>query len=288
MNDFSGIWIPLITPFRDGRIDIAAAQTLAQRLSRSGISGLVVCGTTGEAATLNDDEQTVLLHAILEAVQCPVIMGLSDNHTSRAAQRARRFDEFDIAGFLVAAPYYVRPSQEGIRRHFEEIISACGRPIILYHIPYRTGVHIELSTVRQLAANPRVVAIKESGGGDIERISDLVRDTELTVLSGEDSLIYVTACLGGHGAIAAAAHLLPESYVRMLECVRAGDLNRARTIWSTLLPLIRLLFSEPNPGPLKAALALQGWIREELRLPMTPITDRCRQRIATALSQLPA
>lgn len=288
MSQFEGIWIPLVTPFRDGRLDLAAARRLASHLADSGIAGLIVCGTTGEPATLSEAEQIALLDAVIAAVgrRCAVAMGVSGNDTEAVAGAARRFGEFDVAGLMVPAPYYVRPSQAGIRRHFEVVAAATDKPIILYNIPYRTGVNIDVATVKALSANPQFVAIKESAGGNMSQLMELIHDTPLSVWSGEDHLIFSCLCLGGRGAAAAAAHIRPELYVALYQHIQRGELEAARTLHYQLLPLIRLLFSEPNPGPVKAALALQGWIADELRLPMTPASDGCREQLRQAIEVL--
>lgn len=285
MLELEGIWVPLITPFRAGQVDLPAAQALARRLVDQGVDGLVVCGTTGEPATMDEAEQARLLAAVLEAVDgaCPVVFGLAGYDTSSVAARAAALDASGAAGLLISAPYYVRPSQEGLRLHFEAIARATELPIVLYNIPYRTGVNIALDTARALAENPRFVGIKESGAGNLAQLQGLIDTTPLKVMSGEDELIFITCCLGGHGAISAAAHLRPDLYRRMIEHIRAGRLPQARAITRVLQPMIRLLFSEPNPGPIKAALALQGEIAEELRLPMTPVSATCRAELERAL-----
>ena len=285
---FEGIWLPLITPFRDGELDLPAAQQLARRYADAGLQGLVVCGTTGEAATLSADEKLRLLDSVLEAVagRCQVVMGLAGNDTRAVLNALPPLRARPLAGLLVAAPYYTRPSQAGLRAHFEAIAQGTDRPIILYNIPYRTGVNLELATVQALCAQANIVAIKESGG-NLNQLMDLIRETRLQVLSGEDHLIYTTLCLGGAGAIAAAAHLRPEQYAAMYRAFRAGRVEQAREISYRLLPLIRALFSEPNPGPIKAALALEGRIAEELRLPMTPASEACRRALAALLRDAP-
>jgi len=285
MLEIEGIWVPLITPFRAGQLDLPAAQALARRLVDQGVDGLVVCGTTGEPATMDEAEQSRLLAAVLEAVDgaCPVLFGLAGYDTATVAARAAALDASGAAGLLISAPYYVRPSQEGLRRHFEAVAQATELPIVLYNIPYRTGVNIALDTARALAQNPRFVAIKESGAGNLAQLQGLIETTPLKVMSGEDELIFITCCLGGHGAISAAAHLRPDLYRRMIDHIRRGELPAARAITRVLQPMIRLLFSEPNPGPIKAALALQGEIAEELRLPMTPVSAACRAELEHAL-----
>lgn len=286
---FEGIWVPVITPFRDGRVDFEALQRLASDLVESGIHGLVVCGTTGEACHLDDNEQVAVLCAVREAVGpgYPVVMGICGSDTRAVTSKVRRFSKCDTAGFMVSAPCYVRPSQEGIVLHFRAIASATDRPIILYNIPARSGVNIDLPTVLALAADPQFVAIKESSG-NIVQLKETIDRTPLKVFSGDDTLILTTLSLGGHGAISAAAHIRPDLYVHLYKLMHAGHPEQARAVFDRLLPLIRLLFSEPNPAPVKAALALQGRVREELRLPMTAVSEICKENLAAALEQVMA
>ncbi|MDM4770677.1 4-hydroxy-tetrahydrodipicolinate synthase [Solimonas sp. SE-A11] len=285
MTAFQGIWIPLVTPFRENRPDLAAMQRLAEHLLHQGVDGLIVCGTTGEPATLSEEEQERVLAAVLEVTRgrCPVVFGLAGHDTAAMQARLRELEPQPLAGWLISAPYYTRPSQEGIRRHFEALAGATERPILLYNIPYRSGIAMETGTLGALAQHPRIVGIKQSAGNDLEQLCALIRDTPLQVLSGEDALIFTCACLGGHGAIAAAAHVRPDLYRRLLAHVRAGELEAARRIHYALLPWIRLLFAEPNPAPVKAALAAMGLITDGLRLPMTEVSAGLRQRIEQAL-----
>lgn len=285
MQDFQGIWVPMVTPFRNGAIDLAAASRLAAHLVHSGAEGLALFGTTGEPATLSSNEQEQVLAAVREAVgpSCPILYGLCGNDTSAVAAAARRVDELGVAGLLVTTPYYVRPAQEGIRAHFAAVAAACSLPLVIYNIPYRTGVNIEPATLKALSDNPRFVAIKECGG-NLEQLTFLINETPLQVLTGEDHLAFITSCLGGAGAIAAAAHIRPDLYVRMRRLIQAGDLAAARQIDQGLRPLIRALFAEPNPAPVKAALAMQGLISDELRLPMTPASAACREALAAPLA----
>lgn len=287
MESIHGIWVPLVTPFREGRVDLDAAQRLASHLVAKGIHGLVVCGTTGEVCSLDESEQEVLLDAVLSAVggDYPVMMGLGGSDTRSVVAQARRYGEHDIAGFLLAAPAYVRPSQEGLLRYFEAVAKNTAHDIVLYNIPYRTGVNIELSTLQTLACNPRFVAIKECGG-NINQLINFINETSLVVLGGEDALILPTLCLGGRGAIAAAAHIRSDLFVALYERVQSGNLMETRAIFKLLLPLIHTLFSEPNLGPLKAALARDGWVKNELRLPMTSASTVCTNRLAKIMESL--
>jgi 4-hydroxy-tetrahydrodipicolinate synthase len=171
--------------------------------------------------------------------------------------------------------------------YFRAIAAASDLPIMLYNVPYRTGVNIESATVQELAQDAKFVAIKQCGN-NMPQLMDLINDTPLKVLSGEDSLTLVTLLLGGAGAISAAAHIRPDLYVRIFDLVQGGEIGPARSMFKTLLPLIRLIFSEPNPGPVKAALALQGSIREELRLPMTAVSDSLRKNLEAELTRVMA
>ena len=289
MSIFEGIWIPLVTPFRNGQIDLNKAQQLALSMLDAGVHGLVVCGTTGEAATLTEDEQSRLLAAILEVVQntCPVLMGISGSDTRALAERVSRLDKECPAGFLVSAPSYVRPSQEGIRLHFDMIAQATDSAIVLYNIPSRTGVNIDLNTVIALERHANVIAIKECGG-NLTQMAELINRSGLQVLCGDDAMLFHTLCLGGHGAISAAAHIRPDLFVQLFELTRTGDIASARALFNQLLPIIQLLFSEPNPAPVKAALAMLGQIQEELRVPMTPMSKPGRGKLSDALVTLMA
>ena len=266
---FTGIWVPLVTPFHDGAIDFGALRRLARRMADAGVAGLVVCGSTGEAATLSHAEQLAALDAVLEAApDCPVVMGVSGNHLPSLLETLRQLGARPLAGLLVPPPCYIRPSQAGVIEYFRIVADAAPAPLILYDIPYRTGVALELETVRAIAAHQGVAAIKDCGGRPGQTM-DLIGDARLDVLTGEDMQIFTTLCLGGAGAIAASAHIRPDLFVQLASLARAGQLEPARAIFYRLLPLIRLLFSEPNPAPLKQALALMGCLRHELRAPMT-------------------
>lgn len=286
MTQFSGIWIPLITPFHDGEIDFPAVERLVRHLADAGVAGLVVCGSTGEPAALSESEQLALLDAVLQTAQDrPVIMGLAGNNMTQMLDQLARIQQRPIAGVLVAAPYYIRPSQSALVAYFHALADASEVPLIIYNIPYRTGVAIELDTMRDIAKHPRIVALKDCGG-DASMTMQLINDGRLAVLTGEDQQILSTLCLGGSGAITAAAHIRPDLYVRIEQRVAAGELGEARSLFYRLLPLIRLLFEEPNPAPLKAALAMMGWVRDEVRMPLQPASAALRERLMSLLKQL--
>lgn len=267
--DFSGLWIPLVTPFDQDKVDYPALKRLVAHYRASGIAGLVVCGSTGEAAALSDEEQLEVLQTVLaEASGLPAIMGLSGYHLGKTVARVRALSQLNIAGILLPAPSYIRPSQAGLIEWFTALADASAVPVVLYDIPYRTGSKMELETIRGLAAHPRIQALKDCGG-DPAKTRALIADGELQVLAGEDVNIFSTVAAGGRGAIAAAAHLHTARFAEIVRRIQAGDLAEAETLWVPLPPLIEALFAEPNPGPLKALLARQGLLRDELRSPMT-------------------
>ncbi|MFM0724192.1 4-hydroxy-tetrahydrodipicolinate synthase [Paraburkholderia strydomiana] len=289
MSDFSGIWIPLITPFADGAVDHAALRALVRRYAGAGVAGLVALGTTGEPAALDAAEQDAVLATILDAAQAvargadgaralPVVVGVSGNHTASMRERIQQLNTLPIAGVLIAAPYYIRPSQAGIVGHFTALADASDKPVVLYDIPYRTGVRLELDTLLTLAAHPRIQAVKDCAGS-LDTTLALIRDGRLQVLAGEDIAIFNTVCLGGSGAIAASAHLRPERFVALYRALTASRLDEGRRIFHDLVPLIQAAFAEPNPAPVKALLAAQGLIRNELRMPMTRASDVLAARL---------
>ncbi|WP_395826622.1 4-hydroxy-tetrahydrodipicolinate synthase [Collimonas sp.] len=286
MTIFEGIWVPLVTPFRQGKLDLYSAQQLAAGLSGAGIHGLVVCGTTGEAATLNENEQDKMLCAVMEAAQsrCPVAMGVSGSDTRAVTEKVIRLNALRPQGFLISAPSYVKPSQEGIRLHFEAIAAVAESPVMLYNVPSRTGVNIDVSTAIALQRCANVVAIKECGG-NLTQTTALINRTGLRILCGDDAMLFSTLCLGGHGAVSAAAHIRPDLFVHLNDLIRDGKIAPARSLFKQILPLIQVLFSEPNPAPLKAALTMQGLLQNELRLPMTLMSASGMIKLARTLEK---
>jgi len=265
---FTGIWPALITPFRGGDVDHAAIQKLVHYFAKAGVSGLVVCGTTGEAAALSPAERLAVLDTVIGCdTGLALVMGLAGNNLSDVVAELRVIQSRPVAGVLTPPPYYVRPSQQGILEFYGAIAKMTAVPLILYNIPYRTGVSMELDTLRRLAGLAAVCAIKDCAR-DIALTMQLIADGELDVLTGEDLQIFSTLCLGGAGAITAAAHVRPDLFVRLTRLIEAGEWQAARGIFYALRPVIEALFSEPNPGPIKALLAQAGMIENELRAPM--------------------
>jgi 4-hydroxy-tetrahydrodipicolinate synthase len=212
-------------------------------------------------------------------------MGLCDNNMASALRRLKRIQERPVAGLLVTPPYYIRPSQAGLVEYFNVLADAASVPVIIYNIPYRTGVAMELETLRAIAQHERVVAIKDCGGS-LALTMQLIVDGDLYVLAGEDQQILSTLCLGGSGAIAASAHIRPDLFVRLPQLVREARLDEAREIFYRLLPMIHRLFEEPNPAPVKAALAIMGQMRDELRSPMQAASAEMREALREELKCL--
>ncbi len=283
---FQGVWVPLVTPFSGGAVDGGALRRLVRHYAAAGVDGLVVCGSTGEAASLDDAEQLAVLDAVLtEAGRLPVIMGLAGNHQGHVLHRLSAFGTRPLAGILAPAPYYVRAGQEGAAAYFRRLADASRFPLVLYDIPYRTGTTLETSTLLSLAAHPNIAAIKDCGGS-LDKTLALIADGQMNLLAGEDLQTLSVLCLGGAGMIAAAAHIRPDLFVAMYQAVRAQQLDMARRLFHALAPVIRLAFEEPNPGPLKAQLGRQGLLTEELRQPMPAASAALAARLDAAVAGL--
>lgn len=279
---YQGIWLALVTPFRNDAIDRPALKRLMAHYRGSGLSGLVVCGSTGEAAALDEAEQLAVLDTVLEeAGGLPVVMGLAGNNQRSVLARLDTFNQRPLAGVLVPAPYYIRPSQAGLQGYFQTVADASAAPVVLYDIPYRTGVALTADTLLRLAEHGNIQAIKDCGG-NAQTTRALIEDGRLAVLAGEDHQIFATLCLGGQGAITAAAHIRPDLYAALHRAVAAQRLDAARRLTLALAPMIQLLFAEASPGPIKALLARQGLLTDELRAPMTPASQDLAVKLAAA------
>ncbi|MGN6525861.1 MAG: 4-hydroxy-tetrahydrodipicolinate synthase family protein [Burkholderiaceae bacterium] len=284
--DFSGVWIPIVTPFRDGKVDEPALAALTRRLDGQGIAGFIVCATTGEAPLLDDVERDRVLATVTAHATRPVVLGTSG---STAAQVLRKMDaaaRHGPAAFLVTAPPYLKPSQDALRVFFTQVADAAPAPVMLYDIPSRTGVRLELETVLALAAHPRVVAIKDCGGR-AEQTEALVIDGRLKVLCGNDAEWFASRCLGGDGAVAASAHVRTDLFVAFDRAMARGDLVRGRELWRQLRPLTVGFFDEPSPAPVKAVLAEAGECSDEVRAPLTAASAALRARLADLVARLP-
>ena len=286
MSDFSGIWVPLVTPFtNDNAVDLTSLSTLVRDLVGTGINGLVVCGTTGEPAALNGDEKQSVLEAVFRSCSnTRVMMGVSGITPSEVCEQLQCWNGYPLAGFLVTPPYYVRPSQRGIMEFYGEIAKATAHPIVVYDVPYRTGVQIELATLRSLAKIPNIRAVKDCGG-DVRKTQALIADQQLQILAGDDHMIFTTLCQGGAGAISASAHLHPELFAELYQSVIDERWLRAREVHHALAPMIEALFAAPNPSPLKSVLAHLDRMTSRVRLPMVECDEHISRAAQMAYAQ---
>ncbi|RRJ67295.1 4-hydroxy-tetrahydrodipicolinate synthase [Paenibacillus oralis] len=269
-----GVIVPIVTPFdQRGNLDINSFQKLVVRLKSSGIHGLVVNGTTGESPTIEDAELEAMIAAARSVLgETPLIVGTGSNNTAATIKKTALAKALGADAALVVTPYYNRPSQQGIIEHFRALAEA-DLPIILYDIPHRTGVTLELDTVKVIMKMDHIIGLKESTG-NIKRLMRLVSTIPKPILCGEDELFFASLCCGGKGGILASANLDTKQFVQVYELFGAGKIDASRERFDQLLPLILFLFSEPNPAPLKWLLAQRRHIRtDRLRLPMTSISS---------------
>lgn len=277
---FKGSLVAIVTPFSNGRVNHKALADLVRWHVAEGTQGIVVNGTTGEAPTLAADEQEATLKTVLHAARrrIPVVAGVGSNDTAKTVAQVKRVARLGPDGLLVITPYYNRPVQEGLYRHFEAVAKAVKSPIVVYHIPGRTGVTLTVETVSRLMAFKSIVAIKEASG-DLRFAMDLRTriGSRLAVLSGEDPLNLPLASIGACGAISVVANVVPRLMARMFAAAFENDFATAAGLHLEMLDLHRAMFCETNPIPVKAALAMMGRIGPELRLPLTPLpSDKAR------------
>lgn len=286
MCEIRGIWVALVTPFRGGVIDLDALRILVEQLLADGVAGFVVCGSTGEAAALSRVEQLAVLDAVLQWVPRErVIMGLAGNNLRELLAFQQEVERREPTAVLVPAPYYIRPSQKGLEAFFQTLADAARVPLVLYDIPYRTGVRFERETLWRIVRHPRIVAVKDCGG-DLVSTQALIAGGQVAVLTGEDQQLFSHLCLGGAGAISASAHLRADLHVRLYEQLQQGELAAARQTYDGLQPWLQIAFAEPNPACIKGALAWQGLLVNELREPMQACSPEMQGRLGALVEQL--
>ena len=285
---FTGSMTALVTPFEDGRVDFAALEALVEFQVEQGSHAVVPCGSTGESATLDHGEHDAVVRAVVRAVRrrVPVIAGAGSNSTREAMDLTRRAEEAGADGALLISPYYNKPTQEGIYRHYRAVAEHVGIPLIVYNIPGRTASKIEPETLARLAEIGNVAGVKEATGS-VDQALDVIRlcGDALAVYSGEDSLTYSLMALGGKGVITTTGNVAPRAMSDLAEACLREDWTAGRRLQFQLLPLIRSLFTETNPIPVKTALALMGKCGADLRLPLTPMTEPNRERLEAAMRQ---
>jgi 4-hydroxy-tetrahydrodipicolinate synthase len=285
---FTGSLVAIVTPFRTGKVDERALGDLIEFQIANGTDGIVPCGTTGESATLSHAEHERVVAFTVEAVRrrVPVIAGAGSNSTQEAIALTRHAKEAGADAALLITPYYNKPMQEGLFRHYKAVAEAVDLPIVLYNIPGRTCVNMAPGTVARLTSVRNIVAIKE-GSGSLQQVSEIVKacGERITVLSGDDALTLPMLAVGAKGVITVTANIAPAEMAAMMDAFAAGKQEEARRLHYKLFPLFTALFLETNPIPVKGALALMGKIDGELRLPLSPMAPDTRDKLAKTLKE---
>ena len=288
--NWTGVGTALVTPFTgSGDLDEAAVRRLARRQIDAGVHFLVPCGTTGESPTLSDAERVRVVEILVDeaAGRVPVLAGAGGYNTREVIHLAGEMRKAGASGLLSVAPYYNRPTQEGLFQHYRAIAESTPLPIVLYNVPGRTGVNIETSTVVRLAEIPNIVGVKEASG-NISQMCDVCRAVppSFLVISGDDAITVPLMAVGGCGVISVASNEMPGEMVRMVEAAERGDFAAARAVHTRLLPLMQVNFVEANPVPVKAAMAAMGLLEESYRLPICPPRPESREKILRVLREL--
>jgi 4-hydroxy-tetrahydrodipicolinate synthase len=287
MTRFEGCGTALVTPFTDaGELDLRALRALVEWQIAEGIDFLVPCGSTGEAQTLDEREREQVVSTVVEtaAGRVPVMAGATSNDTRRAVDETRRMCALGVDAILTATPYYNKPTQDGLVRHFQAVADASSRPVCLYNVPGRTAVNLLPATALRLAEHPNVLGIKEASG-DLRQIMEILRHrpARFAVLSGDDWLAFAVVASGGEGLISVTSNEVPAPMTELIHLARTGDLAAARARQYRLLPLMDANFLESNPSPVKAGLAAMGKIRDVVRLPLVSVTPATRDALRSAL-----
>ena len=284
---FSGSMTAIVTPFRDGAVDAEALRSLIEYQISNGTSAIVPCGTTGESATLSHAEHHQVIELTIKYVggRVPVIAGSGSNSTSEAISLTREAKKWGATAALLITPYYNRPTQEGLYVHYMSVADAVDIPIILYNVPSRTAVNIEPEIVARLSEHPNITAIKEASGS-MDYVSRLRGLSDISILSGNDNLTLPLMGLGATGAISVLANVAPKLCSQMVDAAFRNDWDTARAIHFKTFGLTEALFTETNPIPVKAALALMGMISDEIRLPLMKLSETHIPRLRRELASL--
>ncbi|KTG10486.1 4-hydroxy-tetrahydrodipicolinate synthase [Haloprofundus marisrubri] len=288
-DQFRGVYPAMTTPFTsEGRIDFEQLQTDARRLENAGVSGLVPVGSTGESATLTHDEHVEVVEAVVSAVDVPVIAGSGSNSTREALELSQRSVDAGADALLLISPYYNKPEPAGMVDHYRTIADEVDVPQIVYNVPSRTGRNMTVDTVVELAGHENIAGYK-AASGDLNQISEVVertRDEDFSVLSGDDGLTLPVLSVGGTGTISVVANVEPERTVELVQAALDDDYARAREIHHELGELVRQLFVETNPIPVKEAMEMRGYGPADLRAPLTRLSEQHRERLQELLDDL--
>ena len=286
---FQGSFVALVTPFRNGNVDEPKLRELIEFHVTHGTDGIIPCGTTGESPTLSHDEHKRVVEVVLEAARgrIKVVPGTGSNSTAEAVELTRHAERAGAAGALVVNPYYNRPTQEGLYRHFRAVAEAVAIPILVYNIQSRTAVNVETATLERLVRDVKNVAGVKEASGSLDQMSQVIAacGPDFSVLSGDDNITLPLLAIGGHGVVSVIANILPRETAEMVHAALDGDWKRARDLHYRLFPLARAAFLETNPIPIKEAMGMAGMIEPEFRLPMCRMSDANRERLRAVLTQ---
>lgn len=279
----NGVWLPIVTPFLDDKVDFRSYKKMIEHYIGKGITGIIPLGTTGESPTVCENEFEEIIEKTMEYVngRIPVIVGVGGNSTKKVQEKLKTVEKYKIDGVLSVCPYYNRPDQRGIYEHFLKLSEATSLNIIIYNIPYRTGRNIENETLFRLSELKNIVGVKDASGDIKQSLSLLLNSPPgFSVMTGEDIFFYITLVYGGQGGILASSHIMTESFIEVYERVKKNDHQGAFEIWERLALLIPLLFEEPNPSPIKYCLKRMNLIESpELRLPLTTISEKLKNKL---------
>jgi 4-hydroxy-tetrahydrodipicolinate synthase len=284
---FQGSFVALVTPFRNGKVDEAKLRELVELHVANGTDGLIPCGTTGESPSLNHDEHRGVVETVIEAARgrIRVVAGTGSNSTAEAIDLTKHAERAGAAGALVVNPYYNKPTQEGLYRHFRAVAESVAIPVIVYNIQSRTAVNVETDTMARLARDVRnIVGVKEASGS-LDQMSQVIAacGPDFSVLSGDDNITLPLLAIGGSGVVSVIANIMPRETADLVHAALDGDWKRARDLHYRLFPLARAAFLETNPIPIKEAMAMAGMIEPEFRLPMCRMSDANREKLRAIL-----
>ena len=283
---FKGSIVALITPFKNGTVDEDRLRQLVEYQIENGTDGIVPCGTTGEASTLDYDEHMNVIDIVIRQTnkRVPVIAGTGSNSTAEAIELSRKAKNLGADGVLLVTPYYNKPSQEGLYRHFKAIADSVAIPQVLYNVPGRTGVNMLPATVARLAEHPAIVAIKEATGS-LQQASEILNlcGDKLDVISGDDFITFPIMACGGKGVISVVANIMPREVATLVDAFFNGDMEEARRLHLYMLNISNAMFIEVNPVPVKAAAALMGKCENETRLPLAPLSDANHAKLSLVM-----
>lgn len=287
---YSGSFVAMITPFKDGKVDEQGVADLVEFQLRNGTNGLVPCGTTGEAVTLSDEEHLRVVQITIEtaAGRVPIVAGTGTNSTEKTIKTTKAVAKIGADAALVVTPYYNKPTPEGLFQHYKAINDAVDLPIVAYNVPTRTSVNMSADTTLRISGLPNVVAVKEASGS-MDQVSEILQDAapDFAVMSGDDSVTLPLLALGGTGVVSVVANIAPAAMSDLVAAFHAGDVARARELHHQIFGLCRAMFIETNPIPVKTAAGMLGLCSDELRLPLVALSDGNRVKLKAALDSCP-